>query len=237
MPAERRPGGAVPAQRRPPGTGPAGWRLSTAEEFYFLAHERDRPLIHPRALGAGCAAGILVEALLTRWLVVLDGLVTVVDQRPGSPTGGGSAADPGPLVRWGWDWVAAEPHRHPVGSWLRVLSQDATAQVVASLADAGYLAERGGWRGRRWCATNGAAAAWPAARLDSLLGKQSALTATDAALIAIVDATGVGRATFRYATPVVGERIRTVLTLLPPDLGAIVAETRQLIDAAALTRR
>lgn len=251
---------------RPPasgvGLGPGGWRLGVPEEFYFLAHERDRPCLHPRVLGAGLAAAIVADAVLAGWLLVRDGLVTAVDRRPGAvPTTSASASaglsasalippiaagagsgetDPdGELIRWVWDWVVSEPHRYPVGTWVRALSPQATTRVSERLVAAGYLTSGSAWRGHRPMSADVNAAAWPAARLSQRLDKQQPVTDADAVVLAIMEAAGASRVLLRYATPVAATHLAAVLADLHherPEVAALVEQVRVVIDTGTLTR-
>ncbi|MBI1758789.1 MAG: GPP34 family phosphoprotein [Actinobacteria bacterium] len=238
--------------------GPGGPGLDVPEEFYFLAHERDRPVLHLRVLGVGLAAVVLGEAILAGWLQLRDGLVTAVDQRPGLPAveppgswqvaatppavdgAGDAGGDPvGGWPRWVWDWVVTEPHRYPAVMWVRALGTEATARVRERLVAAGFLAPTSVWRGHRPMVVDANAAAWPAARLQQRLEHRQPLTDTDALLLAVVDVTGAGAVLLRYATPAAGEHLAVVVADLHqgrPDVAALVEQVRVVIDTGTLTR-
>ncbi|MBI3685837.1 MAG: GPP34 family phosphoprotein [Actinobacteria bacterium] len=240
------------------GAGPGGRRLGVSEEFYFLAHERDRPLLRPRALGVGLGAAVLGEAVLSGWLQLRGGLVTAVDQRgglpareplahgqdapPAAPVDGGGGGDPDlavGLTRWVWDWVVTEPHRYPVATWVRALGTEATTRVRERLVAAGFLAPTSVWRGHRPTVVDVNAAAWPAARLQQRLEQRQRLTDSDALLLAVADVTGLGAVLLRYATPTAGEHLTVVVADLHhrrPDIAALVEQVRVVIDTGTLTR-
>ncbi|MBI1759241.1 MAG: GPP34 family phosphoprotein [Actinobacteria bacterium] len=229
--------------------------LGVVAEFWLLAHERDRTLLHPKTVGVGLAGVLLAAAILGDHLRI-DGMVLTVGARAAmvpAPRIGGQGTQPtsvgparpgwvggdGPLVRWACGWVAAETPPYPAGTWVRVLGPELTGRVVAYLVNRGVLHPGGVWRRPRLAGGAVNTAGWPAARLTQRLETHQPLTAPDVVLLAVAQATGLTGPLLRYATPSAHNHLTAAVTDLRdrhPGVGVLVQEVHHAVQTTALTR-
>ena len=160
-----------------------------ADDFYLVAHEErsGRCLVPSRVVGAGLAAGLVAELLLSGHLQVIEGRVfpVPVESLPGDPVGRGLL-----------DAVYGSRSGRGVADWLTHLSVDAVSDVRSRLVLDGGLARTAvrGLLGRRrtvFLSTDPNAAVWPAIRLANELSRGEPMSPQDIVLAGLVSVTGL----------------------------------------------
>jgi hypothetical protein len=224
----REPAGAAPpGPASPRGLGGTG---RVADDLYLVAHDdaTGRPLLQPRALGLGLAAGLLAELMLGAAIGVrADGTLAAGRTWPG--------CELGRRVR---DLVAAEREPLAVRDWLRFLARTAADDVAERLERAGYLTRGSGWppwRSRRRVPVDADWAFAPLLRVRCALDARRPLCAHDAVLAGLAVASGLGFRIERYLTPSRGAA--DAARQLDPGLRELIAQTRAAVDSAVLSRR
>ncbi|MFU8875121.1 GOLPH3/VPS74 family protein [Micromonospora sp. SL4-19] len=201
-----------------------------ADEFFLIAHNdgRGKAKLHPAALGLGLAAGLLGELLLFRRITVTSGMVTVLDRRPPADA----------LAHTVLDQLIGESQHRAVRTWLSFLAQTGVTAVGERLARAGVLRRQ---ENRRLLRTSLSyvpvdlnAAAWPAARLWTLLERPEPIDVPDALLLGLIAATGLTREVLYSAGPEAHRRLGALIPALPAPLKELVVHTEAAVGAAVL---
>jgi len=206
--------------------------LLLADDFYFVAHDdtSGRSRLHPRATGLGLASALLAELVLYGRITVSSGTVTIVDRQPPEDA----------LAHTVLDQLLGERQHRAIGTWLAFLSRDATEQVSQRMTRAGHL-ERTESRGLlrttvRYLPLDRSAAAWPEARLRRLLTRGEQMTAQDAVLAGVIDATDLTRHVLWDGDARSFQYLAWVISSLPPALRELVAQTHAAVGNAVLSR-
>lgn len=217
------------ASGRPrPGLGGTG---RVADELYLIGHHEVTGRVHlsPRAAGLGLAGSLLAELVLAGAVTVEAG--TVMPAGPGQADDALTAAVEGQIA-------GETPHR-PVADWLAFLARTAVADVAARLASAGYLAPapRRPWQTPRWQPTDPDCAFAPIARLKAALHLDRPGDAQAIALAGLAAACGLGPRLALYLPAGARTRTDALVSLLPPELREVIAQTQAAVDAAVLAHR
>ncbi|WP_326552778.1 GOLPH3/VPS74 family protein [Micromonospora sp. NBC_01813] len=205
-----------------------------ADDLFRVAHHRlhGRPLLHPRALSHGLAAGLLAELLYPQWITIHDGRVVI----------GSRIVPPDDLVHGILAQISAVPTPQPVRAWVEVLSETAVRQVATRLARAGHVhrevtRRRLVGRGERWVPTDMNTAGWPAARLASALRARRRLDVTDQGLVALTWACGLDRYVLDGAPPHAYDDLRNLVDHGWPPIVELARQTRAGIGRAGAAHR
>jgi hypothetical protein len=217
------------ANGRPrPGLGGTG---RVADELYLIGHHEVTGRVHlsPRAVGLGLAGALLAELVLAGAVTVEAG--TVMPAGPGRADDALTAAVAGQIA-------GETPHR-PVADWLAFLARSASGDVAARLASAGYLApaRRRPWQAARWQPTDPDCAFAPIARLKAALHLDQPGDAQSIALAGLASACGLGPRLALYLPAGARTRTDALVSLLPPELREVIAQTQAAVDAAVLAHR
>ncbi|MEU8263922.1 GPP34 family phosphoprotein [Micromonospora sp. NPDC048999] len=201
-----------------------------ADEFFLVAHNdgRGKGKLHPTATGLGLPAGLLGELLFFRGITIESGLVTVVDRRPPDDA----------LAHPVLDQLIGKPQHRAVRTWLSFLAQTGVSAVGEQLARAGVLRRQENRRLLRtslsYVPVDSNTAAWPAARLWTLLERPEPIAAPDALLLGLAAATGLAREVLFGAGPQAHHRLSALIPALPAPLKELVGHTEAAVGAAVL---
>jgi hypothetical protein len=202
-----------------------------ADELYLIGHHEVTGRVHlsPRAVGLGLAGALLAELVLAGAVTVEAG--TVMPAGPGRADDALTAAVAGQIA-------GETPHR-PVADWLAFLARSASGDVAARLASAGYLApaRRRPWQAARWQPTDPDCAFAPIARLKAALHLDQPGDAQSIALAGLASACGLGPRLALYLPAGARTRTDALVSLLPPELREVIAQTQAAVDAAVLAHR
>ena len=227
---------AVPSAVRPSDVG---------NTFYLICHDHvtGAPRLHTSTIGLGAAGGMLAESLLAGQITLDTGLVTAVDLRPAAPDDLDRRSEREPETTAAdtvWAQVVAEPWRHPVRTWLTVLSSQAPQIVADRLTKLGHLQATGSRRrSRRAAPTDWKFAEWAAARLRVALIRGIELTVADVAVLALLDASGLHHFILDGLEPSARDYHAYLLAGLPrahPDVAEVTAHTQAAVADAVLAR-
>jgi len=202
-----------------------------ADDLYLLAHHDStgKPLLQPRPLCIGLAAGLLAELILDGGIGLrYDGMVLAQRASPGDD-----------LARQVRDQVAAERVPYPVRDWLLYLARGAAGDVAARLERSGYLTRVGGrvpWRPERWVPVDADWAFAPLVRVRSALDLERPPATRGAVLAGLADACGLGFRVDQYVPPPRRDP-RDLARQLGPSLHALMTQTPAAIDSALLSHR
>jgi hypothetical protein len=200
-----------------------------ADDVYLLAHHdiTGKPLLQPRALGLGVAAGLLAELMLAGALALRRDRLTLNQAAP---------IEDG-LAQRLLGQLATEREAHPVGEWLLFIARTADGEVAARLAAAGYVARVRGWRGVRWVPVDSDSAFAPVTR--ALAGTTATYTPylQEVVLAGLADACGLGARLDHHATAAPRRPLDAVVAWLDPSLQELIAATRAAVGAAVLAHR
>ena len=166
-------------------------------------------------------------------------MVGAVDRRPAAPADLDAQRPVPTLIESVWAQIVHEHWRHSIRTWLTVLGLDANQRVIDRMAAAGHLHVRRSRRSARAEPASWNTAGLPAVRLLTYLERQRQLLAQDAALLALVEATGLSAPVFdgvsdqarQYHVQLLGH-----IAQQSPVVAGLVAQTRAAIASAALTR-
>jgi len=210
-----------------PGLGGTG---RVADELYLIGHHEVTGRVHlsPRAVGLGLAGALLAELVLAGAVTVEAGTVM--------PAGPGRADALTAAVA---GQIAGETPHRPVADWLAFLARSASGDVAARLASAGYLApaRRRPWQAARWQPTDPDCAFAPIARLKAALHLDQPGDAQSIALAGLASACGLGPRLALYLPAGARTRTDALVSLLPPELREVIAQTQAAVDAAVLAHR
>jgi Golgi phosphoprotein 3 (GPP34) len=202
-----------------------------ADDLYLLAHHdaTGRPLLQPRPLCLGLAAGLLAELILDGGIGLRqDGMVRA--ER-------GAPADQ--LSRQVREKIITERAARPVRDWVLYLARGAAEDVARRLERSGYLIPAGGrvpWRPRRWVPVDADWAFAPLVRVRSSLDPARPAGPHDAVLAALALACGLEFRVDQYVPP--PRRDPADLTRqLGSSLRGLIAETQAVVDSALLSHR
>jgi hypothetical protein len=176
------------------------------------------------------AAALLGELVLSGHVGIRDGRVMVAR----------SAAPADALGHAVLDHLISEPVNHPVRTWLAFLARTAHADVAVRMLRAGHLREQvsrrlWGRRAVRYVPTDMNTAAWPWARLSTLLRAGRALDAFDTVLGGLVLATDLHRAVLLGASVDLVADLRRVVAVAPPAVRDLIAHTEAAVGDAVIT--
>lgn len=204
------------------------------DQFFFVALDdrTGRPRLSEKVLGLGLAGALLGELLLEARISVAGQRVQVTDRRPPADA----------LAHTVLDHLLAEPHGHPVRTWLAFLARTSREKVAERLWRAGDIRReqsRRMWRTHtRYPPTDVNTAHGPTARLADALDRGRPLTWPETALAGLVVATGLdGHVLFTSDTTARAQLRHTVSQLLPPDLHELVWHLHAAVGDAVLTGR
>jgi hypothetical protein len=188
-----------------------------------------RPLLQPRALGTGLAAGLLAELMLGGGIVLRhDGAVAPRRAWPADE-----------LARRVHGQVSGEPEPRPVAEWLAFLAGTAARDVPARLAESGYLARAGGrwpWQAARWVPVDPDWAFSALVRACSALDPARSPGARHLVLAGLAGACGLGYRLAQYLVPA-GLGADQAAGRLDPGLRELVAQAQAAVDGAVLSHR
>ncbi|MGA8461731.1 MAG: GPP34 family phosphoprotein [Streptosporangiaceae bacterium] len=211
-----------------PGLGGTG---RIADELYLIGHHEVTGRVHlsPRAVGLGLAGALMAELVLAGAVTVEAG--TVMPAGQGQPDDQLTSAVAGQ--------IAGETPYRPMADWLAFLARTAPGDVAARLASAGYLAaaRRRPWQAARWQPTDPDCAFAPIARLKAALHLDRPGDAQSITLAGLAAACGLGPRLALYLPAGARTRTDALVSLLPPELREVIAQTQAAVDAAVLAHR
>jgi hypothetical protein len=217
----------------PRAPGPAGglrWTARVADDLYLLSHDdmTGRPVLRPRVLGLGLAAGLVAELLLAGAAAVRTGRIVAVGHAPLSCR----------LACRVRDQIAAEPEPHPPRDWLAFFARNARHDVARRLERHGHLRQSGSlpWRRTRPVPVNPAWASAPLVRIRWTLDANRPLRPHDAVLAGLAVACGLWSRISQYLTPA-GRGLDEALIQLRPGLREVITQTQALVDGAVMCGR
>lgn len=189
-----------------------------------------KPLLQPRALGLGLAAGVLAE-------LMLPGVIGIGPQGL-TLTGRAAAADTVQLQVL--EMIHGEGERHPVRDWLQFLARSIAPDVAGRLEAAGYLTRtkgRGLWKSVRWVPVDQNCAFAPILRIRSALNPLRQPSDYGATLTGLAAACGLGYRITQYAGYSDARSISETANYLKPTVRDLIAETQAAVDSALLAHR
>lgn len=208
--------------------------MRVADEIYLLCHD-DRTgnaTVAPRVMGAGLAAGLVGELLLSGNLRLHGG---------GLYPAAEAVAPEDRLAREVLEVVGDGRHDRQLAGWLRFLAVEAVMDVRRRLITDGVLVRVRSRRllGVRWSypPAQSNAAAWPGIRLARILTEGEPLPVSDQVLAGLVDAMGLlERVLWDGDTHAPGRRAAArVRDALPGDVAVLVAQTATVVADVVLT--
>jgi hypothetical protein len=210
-------------------------QLPLGDDLFLTAHDtaKGKSLLSPATLGLGVAAALLAELMMWRRLDLVDGVLTVLDDRP----------PPDPAVAAVLEQLLREPQHRQVRDWIAFLATGAAADLVARrLARAGLVhrQERRGLRGLRvfFVPADSMTAGWPGSRVRTAIGRGELLGVPDLVLAGLIVATGLDQHVF--VTLDARERGRLTDQLrrrLPAMLRELVGHAEAAVGDAVMARR
>ena len=219
--------GRVDPAARPAG---GGWPL-LADDLFRLAHADDgSPVLHPDVAALGLGAALLGELILTGHVGARDGVVVVRSVVPPRDA----------LAHTVLDHLTGEPVRHPVRVWLAFLAQIAYGEVALRMLRAGHVREETGFRVlrrpvRRYVPVDINKAAWPWARLSTLLCAGRRLDVFDTLLGGLVLATDLHRKVLTGATSDLTAGLRREVAEAPAAVRDLILHTEAVVGDAVAT--
>jgi hypothetical protein len=198
--------------------------------MFRLAHRDDgSPLLHPQVAALGLASALLGELVLTGHAGLRDGYVIIVHT-----TAPGDA-----LAHTVLDLLLGEPVNHPVRTWLAFLATTAHAEVASRLLRAGHVREQVSRRlfarSVRYVPTEMNDAAWPWARLSTLLRSGRRLDAFDTVLGGLVLATDLHRAVLTGNPAELTAGLRREVAGAPAPVRELLSHTEAAVGDAVIT--
>ncbi len=207
----------------------ATWPL-LADDLFRIAHDDDgNPVLHPDVTALALAAALLGELILSGHIGVRDGVVNVHGVTPPGDA----------LAHTVLDHLAGEPARHPVRVWLAFLAQSAYGEVALRLVRAGHVREQSSRRllrrSTRYVPTDMNQAAWPWARLSSLLRADRRLDDFDTVLGGLVLATDLHRTVLTGAAADITTGLRREINHAPAAVRELIGHTEATVGDAVAT--
>jgi Golgi phosphoprotein 3 GPP34 len=210
-------------------------QLPLADDLFLTAHDtvKGKCLLSPATLGLGLAGALLAELVLWRRIDVLDGKITIIDDR--------QTGDPATSAVL--DQLLREGHHRVVRDWISFLATGiATDLVERRLARSGLVQrqEKRGLLGTKvsFVPTDSMTAGWPATRIRTYVTRGELLDVADLALAGLILATGLDQHVF----VTMEARDRTQLfdqirRRLPMMLQELVGHTEAAVGDAVMARR
>lgn len=199
--------------------------------MFRLAHGDDGgPVLHSDVAALGLAAALLGELVLTGHVGVRGGMVIVRSVAPPWDA----------LAHTVLDHLTGEPVRHPVRTWLAFLAQTAYGEVALRMLRAGHLREETSRRvlrrpAHRYVPVDMNQAAWPWARLSSLLRAGRRLNAFDTVLGGLVLATDLHRKVLTGAASDLTAGLRREVAEATPAVRDLILHTEAAVGDAVAT--
>ena len=210
-------------------------QLPLADDLFLTAHDtvKGKCLLSPATLGLGLAGALLAELVLWRRIDVLDGKITIIDDR--------QTGDPATSAVL--DQVLREGHHRVVRDWISFLATGiATDLVERRLARSGLVQrqEKRGLLGTKvsFVPTDSMTAGWPATRLRTKVSRDEQLDVADLLLAGLILATGLDQ----HVLATLNARDRARLfdqfrRLFPAMLQQLVAHAEAAVGDAVMARR
>jgi hypothetical protein len=209
--------------------------VTVANDYFFISHDdhTGRSRLATPVISLGLAASLLSELVISQHLTVYDKDLYPIEAEPPED----------PLLHAMVDLVAGRPQDRDLGVWLNFFAAEAIEDVAERLVKYGLMtrAHRRGLRGARveYRPVDITAAARPAIRLARLLTSGDGVTLPDAALTAVISATGLlGHVLWDGDLHRPGyAHVNSLLATLPPPLGALVRSIEVAVGGVVLTKR
>lgn len=211
-------------------------QLPLADDLFLTAHDtvKGKSLLSPATLGLGLSAALIAELVLWRRLDLVDGKLTVIDDRPT-----GDPANTAVL-----DQLLREGHHRAVRDWIAFLATGVAVDLTARrLARAGHVQrqERRGLLGAAkvfYVPTDSMTAGWPATRVRTSLGQGELLDVPDLVLAGLILATGLDQHVFvTLDARGRGQLFDQFRRRLPAMLQELVAHAEAAVGDAVMARR
>jgi hypothetical protein len=210
-------------------------QLPLADDLFLTAHDtvKGKCLLSPATLGLGLAGALLAELVLWRRIDVLDGKITIIDDR--------QTGDPATSAVL--DQVLREGHHRVVRDWISFLATGiATDLVERRLARSGLVQrqEKRGLLGTKvsFVPTDSMTAGWPATRIRTFVTRGELLDVADLSLAGLILATGLDQHVF--VTMEARDRAQLfdqIRRRLPMMLQELVGHTEASVGDAVMARR
>jgi hypothetical protein len=210
-------------------------QLPLADDVFLTAHDtvKGKCLLSPATLGLGLSAALIAELVLWRRLDLMDGKLTVIDDRP--------TADPATTAVL--DQLLREGHHRAVRDWISFLATGVGVDLVARrLARAGHVQrqERRGLLGAKvfYVPADSMTAGWPATRVRTSIGRGELLDVPDLVLAGLILATGLDQHVFvTLDARGRGQLFDQFRRRLPAMLQELVAHAEAAVGDAVMARR
>lgn len=210
-------------------------QLPLADDLFLTAHDtvKGKCLLSPATLGLGLAGALIAELVLWRRIDVLDGKITIIDDR--------QTGDPATSAVL--DQVLREGHHRVVRDWISFLATGiATDLVERRLARSGLVQrqEKRGLLGTKvsFVPTDSMTAGWPATRIRTFVTRGELLDVADLSLAGLILATGLDQHVF--VTMEARDRAQLfdqIRRRLPMMLQELVGHTEAAVGDAVMARR
>ena len=210
-------------------------QLPLADDLFLTAHDtvKGKCLLSPATLGLGLAGALIAELVLWRRIDVLDGKITIIDDR--------QTGDPATTAVL--DQVLREGHHRVVRDWISFLATGiATDLVERRLARSGLVQrqEKRGLLGTKvsFVPTDSMTAGWPATRIRTFVSRGELLDVADLSLAGLILATGLDQHVF--VTMEARDRAQLfdqIRRRLPMMLQELVGHTEAAVGDAVMARR
>jgi hypothetical protein len=210
-------------------------QLPLADDLFLTAHDtvKGKCLLSPATLGLGLSSALIGELVLWRRLDLVDGKLTIIDDRP--------TGDPATTAVL--DQLLREGHHRAVRDWISFLATGiATDLVERRLARAG-LVQRQEKRGLLntkvfFVPTDTMTAGWPATRVRTYASRGELLYLPDLVLSGLILATGLDQQVLITLDARGREQLFDQLRRrLPAMLQELVGHAEAAVGDAVMARR
>jgi hypothetical protein len=210
-------------------------QLPLADDLFLTAHDtvKGKCLLSPATLGLGLSSALIGELVLWRRLDLVDGKLTIIDDRP--------TGDPATTAVL--DQLLREGHHRAVRDWISFLATGiATDLVERRLARAG-LVQRQEKRGLLntkvfFVPTDTMTAGWPATRVRTYASRGELLDLPDLVLSGLILATGLDQQVLITLDARGREQLFDQLRRrLPAMLQELVGHAEAAVGDAVMARR
>jgi hypothetical protein len=210
-------------------------QLPLADDLFLTAHDtvKGKCLLSPATLGLGLSSALIGELVLWRRLDLVDGKLTIIDDRP--------TGDPATTAVL--DQLLREGHHRAVRDWISFLATGiATDLVERRLARAG-LVQRQEKRGLLntkvfFVPTDTMTAGWPATRVRTYASRGELLDLPDLVLSGLILATGLDQQVLITLDARGREQLFDQLRRrLPARLQELVGHAEAAVGDAVMARR
>jgi hypothetical protein len=168
-------------------------QLPLADDLFLTAHDtvKGKSLLTPATLGLGLAGALLAELVLWRRLDVVDGKITIIDDRP--------TGDPATTAVL--DQLLREGSHRAVRDWIAFLATGIATDLVERRLSRAGLVQRQEKRSLlstkvNFVPTDSMIAGWPATRVRTFLTRGEMLDVPDLVLAGLILATGLDQHVF-----------------------------------------